>query len=281
MTIDSSFVHCVRPEPATESRGRSPTPDQYNGNNDSATADRTTRSVSPVSSASLTIADLEPFLARLADIASPENTINPWSDETPYGAIRRNNLRLFFGQLLDRRVDTLLLGEAPGYQGCRRTGIGFTSEPQLIAGIPELALFGAERGYQLTGEFEKMRREPSATIVWGELTRLQFVPLIWSAFPFHPHKPGNPESNRAPKRAEIEFGRGIFLDLMEAFQIERVFAVGNVGHASLAAAGIDAPKVRHPSQGGKNDFVAGIEWVVQHPDQLGRISRNRLARPSD
>lgn len=215
--------------------------------------------------------DLEPFLARLAAIPSPPNAVNPWSNETPYGAIRLNNLRLFFRQLLDRGVDTMLLGEAPGYQGCRRTGIGFTSEPQLIEGIPELALFGAERGYQLTGEFPKMRKEPSATIVWGELTRLQFVPLIWSAYPFHPHKPGLPETNRPPKKAEIEFGRQIFLELAAAFQIERVFAVGNVGHASLAAAGIDAPKVRHPSQGGKPDFVRGIEWVVAHPDALGRI----------
>jgi hypothetical protein len=217
------------------------------------------------------IQDLDPFLDRLAAIPSPENAVNPWSDETPYGAIRRNNLRLFFGQLLDRGVDTLLLGEAPGYQGCRRTGIGFTSEPQLIGGIPELGMLGAEHGYQLTGEFPAMRKEPSATIVWGELVRHDFVPLIWSAYPFHPHKPGLPETNRTPRRSEIDFGRDIFLDLAAAFQIERVFAVGNIGHASLAAAGIVAPKVRHPSQGGKNDFVAGMEWVVGHPQELGRM----------
>lgn len=220
-------------------------------------------------SSSRCIADLDPFLARLAATPAPPDSVNPWSNETQYGQIRLENLRLFFGQLLDRGVDTMLLGEAPGYQGCRRTGIGFTSEPQLIGGIPELGLLGAERGYRLTGEFPAMRKEPSATIVWGELVRHRFVPLIWSAFPFHPHKPGLPETNRPPKRTEVEFGREIFLDLIEAFQIERVFAVGNVAHASLAAAGIDAPRVRHPSQGGKPDFVAGIEWIVSHPDALG------------
>jgi uracil-DNA glycosylase len=217
------------------------------------------------------IIDLDSFLARLAAIPSPPDAVNPWSDETPYGAIRRNNLRLFFTQLLEREVDTLLLGEAPGYQGCRRTGIGFTSEPQMIGGIPALGMFGEERGYRLTGEFPTMRKEPSATIVWGELARLQFVPLIWSAYPFHPHKPGVPESNRTPKRAEIDVGRDLFLDLAAAFQIEEVFAVGTIAHASLAVAGIDAPKIRHPAQGGKNDFVAGMEWIVSHPDQLGRI----------
>jgi len=221
-----------------------------------------------------TIHDLDPFLARLAAIPSPPDAVNPWSDETPYGAIRRNNLRLFFAQLLERGADTLMLGEAPGYLGCRRSGIGFTSESQLIGGLPALELFGEERGYQLSGEFPTMRKEQSATIVWGELARLDFVPLIWSAYPFHPHKPGLPESNRTPKRAEIDFGRQIFLDLMTAFQIERVFAVGNIAHASLAAAGIDAPKIRHPAQGGKNDFVAGMDWVVGHPDALGRAVPN-------
>jgi uracil-DNA glycosylase len=217
------------------------------------------------------IADLDPFLARLAAIPSPPDAVNPWSDETPYGAIRRNNLRLFFAQLLERGVDTLLLGEAPGYQGCRRTGIGFTSEPQLIGGIPELGMFGETHGYRLTSEFPGMRKEPSATIVWEALTRLQFVPLIWSAYPFHPHKPGLPQSNRTPKRAEIDFGRQLFVDLATAFQIEKVFAVGNIAHASLAVAGIDAPRIRHPAQGGKNDFVAGMEWVVSHPEMLGRV----------
>ena len=213
---------------------------------------------------------IDPFLARLAITPAPPNSVNPWSDDTPYGAIRRSNLRLFFAQLLERGVDTLMLGEAPGYLGCRRSGIGFTSEPQLLGGIPALGLFGEERGYQRSGEFPELRKEQSATIVWGELARLDFVPLIWSAFPFHPHKPGVPTSNRTPKRSEIDFGRPFFLELIEAFQIERVFAVGNIGHASLAAAGIDAPKIRHPAQGGKNDFVAGLEWVVSHPTELGR-----------
>jgi hypothetical protein len=224
-----------------------------------------------------TIDQLEPFLDRLAAIPAPPDSVNPWSSEKIYGQIRLQNLRRYFAQLLERGVDTLMLGEAPGYLGCRRTGVGFTSEPQLIGGIPEQGMFGAERGYQLSGEFPDLRKEQSATIVWGELTRLDFVPLVWAAFPFHPHKPGLPTSNRTPKRFEIDFGRPILLELIAAFQIERVFAVGNIAHASLAVAGIDAPKIRHPAQGGKNDFVAGMEWVVSHPDELGRIDRDARA----
>jgi len=221
-----------------------------------------------------TIDQLGPFLDRLSAIPAPPDSVNPWSSETVYGQIRLQNLRRYFAQLLERGVDTLMLGEAPGYLGCRRSGVGFTSEPQLIGGISSMGMLGAERGYQLSGEFPDLRKEQSATIVWGELVRLDFVPLVWAAFPFHPHKPDLPNSNRTPKRFEIDFGRPIFLELIEAFQIERVFAVGNIAHASLAAAGIDAPKIRHPAQGGKNDFVAGMEWVVTHPDALGRRDRD-------
>jgi hypothetical protein len=221
----------------------------------------------------LSITDLEPFLDRVARTPAPPDTVNPWSNETVYGQIRLDNLRRYFAQVIERGAGTLMVGEAPGYQGCRRTGVGFTSEPQLIAGIPELGMFGAERGYRLSGEFPDLRKEPSATIVWSTLARLDFVPLSWAAFPFHPHKPGLPNSNRTPKRSEVDFGRSFLLELIERFQIERVFAVGNIGHATLAAAGIDAPKIRHPAQGGKNDFVAGMEWVVSHPESLGRIPR--------
>lgn len=206
-------------------------------------------------------------------MSAPPNTVNPWSGGTVYGQIRLANLRRYFEQLLERGSATLMLGEAPGYQGCRRTGIGFTSEPQLIGGIPELGMLGEARGYRLSGEFADLRKEPSATIVWAELARLDFVPLIWAAFPFHPHKPGEPNSNRTPKRSEIDFGRPILLELIEAFQIERVLAIGRIAHESLVEAGIEAPRIRHPAQGGKNEFVAGMEWAASHPEELGRIQR--------
>ena len=42
--------------------------------------------------------------------------------------------------------------------------------------------------------------EPSATTVWGTLRELGVaeVTLLWNAFPWHPHKPGNLQSNRTP-----------------------------------------------------------------------------------
>ena len=90
----------------------------------------------------VTIDQLDSFLDRLAAIPAPPDSVNPWSSETVYGQIRLQNLRRYFAQLLERGVDTLMLGEAPGYLGCRRTGVGFTSEPQLIGGIPAVDMFG-------------------------------------------------------------------------------------------------------------------------------------------
>ena len=50
-------------------------------------------------------------------------------------------------------------------------------------------------------------------------------------------------------------GRPIWQELADLMHITTFVAIGNVAHASLASAGIDALKIRHPSQGGKPQFV--------------------------
>jgi uracil-DNA glycosylase len=202
------------------------------------------------------------FIASLAEIPSTETAFNPWNAETDPDAIRQTNLSLYLNELLSRRTTMLLLGEAPGYQGCRLTGLPFTSEHILMHGVPSLGMFGEDRGYRLSRATDRLKKEPSGTIVWQTLARFDFLPLLWPAFPFHPHKPGNPQSNRPPTTKEVVFGRPFWQQLVEIMGIEEIAAVGNVGHRSLAAAGIDAVKIRHPSQGGKNDFVEGIRRLV-------------------
>jgi uracil-DNA glycosylase len=41
-----------------------------------------------------------------------------------------------------------------------------------------------------------------------------------------------------------------------------VIAVGNVGYALLCDMGIQCVKIRHPAQGGMNDFVAGLRAEI-------------------
>lgn len=202
------------------------------------------------------------FVQRLGEIAAPDNAFNPWNASTEAGTTCRHNLSLYLNDLASRRTSILLLGEAPGYQGCRLTGIPFTSEHLLLAGVDELDILGESRGYQRVPSELRISKEPSGTIVWSTLAANHFLPLLWPAYPFHPHKPGIDRSNRPPTRAEVELGRPIWQDLSRLMCITTFVAIGNVAHASLAVAGIDAPKIRHPSQGGKPQFVAGIGELV-------------------
>lgn len=82
--------------------------------------------------------------------------------------------------------------------------------------------------------------------------------LSWNAFPFHPHKKDDEESNRAPLKKELLIGEKPLLQMIEMFEIEKVIAMGNKAEESLNRIGIDCYKVRHPAQGGKNEFVEGI-----------------------
>jgi uracil-DNA glycosylase len=207
---------------------------------------------------------IEDFVGNLAAIPSTETAFNPWFAPSDPGGIRARNLSLYLHDLQRREAKVLLLGEAPGYQGCRLSGIPFTSEHLLLTGVPALAMLGEEHGYRRSTTEGKPSKEPSGTIVWQTLARYNFLPLLWPAFPFHPHKPGNPRSNRPPTAAEVRFGRPFWEEIIEVMGIERIVAVGNVAHASLSAAGIESVKIRHPSQGGKPQFVEGIRELASH-----------------
>ena len=80
-------------------------------------------------------------------------------------AIRRQNLRLYLGQMAAARPLALLVGEAPGYRGCRLTGVPFTSEAILLdEGIWP---FGARAGYCKTAERQGIVKEATATMIWS------------------------------------------------------------------------------------------------------------------
>ena len=127
-----------------------------------------------------------------------------------------------------------------------------------MAASRNLGLFGSERGYLPAQDHPDILSEQSATIVWGVLSEIGCAPLIWNSFPFHPFQPGNPLSNRLPTRGELQLGSVFLRTLLSCFNVDRVIAVGNTASKTLWGLGVACQKIRHPAQGGKNDFVTGI-----------------------
>lgn len=183
---------------------------------------------------------------------SSADAFNPYVGDDEWCAARRLNLSIYLRGMAARRPRCMLVGEAPGYRGCRVTGVPFTSEAILLAENCPFRLFGAAAGFR--GGEGHWRRESSATAVWNALYSLNILPLLWNAFPYHPHQPDKPASNRAPTVAELAAGREVVALLIELFEIEHVVAVGNKAAASLERWGIAAQKVRHPAHGGQTIF---------------------------
>jgi uracil-DNA glycosylase len=210
--------------------------------------------------------DLYYLVDRLASIEVADDVCNQYAYGDENNMIRQDNLLLYLRQIAETSPDTLLVAEAPGYRGCRLTGIPVTSRAIMLDGIAPLSLFGTAHGYRITNDpgFENIHREQSATILWDTLSRFGMVAAIWNAFPFHPHKPGNPRSNRKPRKSETDIGKLLLQDLLNIFAFERIVAVGNVAEATLHQMDIDCVKVRHPAQGGKQSFISGIKGLIHH-----------------
>jgi uracil-DNA glycosylase len=141
------------------------------------------------------------------------------------------------------------------------TGVPFTNTVLLRRGIPHFDLFGTTHGYEIP-DAAGIAAEPTATVMWQVLESLDFLPVLWSAFPLHPHQPGDPRSNRTPTVIETAAWSWSCQALAEVFGIRSVVAVGNIAQASLARSGWKVPRVRHPSHGGREQFRAGLRTLL-------------------
>lgn len=214
----------------------------------------------------ITDSNIQNLIDELAAIQPASNNVfNQYlANDDMNNAIRRANFKHYLQDMAQRQPKTLLVMEAPGYRGSRLTGVPVTSRKVLLEGVPELGMFGQDKGFQDVTDvgFENVYGEQSATIVWNTLAALQSVPLIWNTFPFHPCKADKPRSNRRPRKPETHLGSGFLRSIMDLFQPEQIIAIGNVAHETLTGMGINCDKVRHPAQGGKNDFVAGLTKLL-------------------
>jgi hypothetical protein len=208
------------------------------------------------------------LIRELASVELDERATNQFSSsvgDLAGNAIRRRNLRIYLDQLDALLPRMLLIGEAVSYRGGRLTGVAFVSESVMLAGVetPHGRVLGTEHGYRKATEGPRLSTEASATMVWSTIRLLDRLPLLWNAFPFHPFHAANPLSNRAPTSAELQIGQRFIERLLRLFAFEQIVAIGNHASASLEKLGIEHTKVRHPSQGGKNLFVAGMARLSQ------------------
>ena len=188
---------------------------------------------------------------------------NPWrdrcTDDEPGNGPDAKLARL--AAHLDCDPEFILCGEAPGYLGCRHSGIAFTSERLLLRGeIPRISTLS----HRLTSR-PRPYSEPSATIVWRALYELGIDDrtILWNALQMHPHRPGEEQSNRTPTSAEIEIGKPALQMLVAAFPSAKVVAVGKKAKGLLDSMGIvSAATVRHPANGGAPAFAQGLELLV-------------------
>jgi len=168
------------------------------------------------------------FVERLA-VARIGETFNQYA----HAPALRERLAAYLARRADAPI--LLVGEAAGYRGARISGLPFTSERQLTGVGPA---------------------EATATIVHRVLAELGLEEqvLLWNVVPTHPHRRGEPHSNRPPTRPEVVDARG-FAD--ELARNRRVVSVGR-----LAETAYGAPYVRHPSHGGAEAFREGLARLV-------------------
>jgi len=113
------------------------------------------------------------------------NLFNPWrercTDDQPCNGPDAKLARLAAHLACDPKF--ILCGEAAGYQGCRHSGIAFTSERLLREGrIPRIS----PMSHRLTSRALPYS-EPSATIVWGALYNLGIEErtILWNTLPMH------------------------------------------------------------------------------------------------
>lgn len=184
---------------------------------------------------------------------------NPWRDRcagdtqvnTPEAKLER------LAEHLDCNPRFILVGEAPGYAGCRHSGVAFTSERLILeGGVPRVT-----RATQRLTHRNLPFSEQSATIVWKALKHfgIEEETILWNALQLHPFKAGNDHSNRTPTAAELALGAPAMKLLSEAFPRAKVIAVGRNAEALLQTMGVcPAGAVRHPANGGATQFAQGI-----------------------
>ncbi|MDQ5984947.1 MAG: hypothetical protein CSYNP_00645 [Syntrophus sp. SKADARSKE-3] len=169
----------------------------------------------------MTLNDLWEFIAEAVFILpSTEVLFNQYNDSNPVfdkesaDLIRQMNLKNYLASFAQRPA-ILLIGEASGPNGCRFSGIPFTSEYQLISNTLPF------KGRQSSNR-NRPYREASATSFWSAMKGFESEAFVWNCLPLHPHDKDRPMSIRTPTKAEIRQYSAIIRNLIDILKPGKV-----------------------------------------------------------
>jgi uracil-DNA glycosylase family 4 len=170
--------------------------------------------------------NIDEFIEKLAKYGGSDTVYNMYRGDPENAKKCRENLKDYLKK--HKKTQILFVGEAPGYKGCARTGIPFTSDSGEIS------------SKVLQEAIDKYNSNVDV--------------LFWNAFPFHPHKKGDLRSNRKPNKSELEVGQEFLNYFLQVFpEIKCVASVGNVAKELMKKFYFEykPDHICHPSYGHK------------------------------
>ena len=209
------------------------------------------------------MATVNKFVKQLSGVNMP-NVFNPYRDiceihdKKNAASLRRKNLGACLESVRKNGVKTIWVARDLGHRGGRRTGIPLTDEANLNAARE---MFGSAPLSRAT--VGPTIAEQTAATIWQSMSEVREPVMLWNVFPFHPHEPSESLSNRCHTSKERLETWPIFLDLIDLLRPTKLIAIGNDAEKALRGLSVATEKVRHPSYGGKNEFILGIRSIYK------------------
>lgn len=216
------------------------------------------------------MSEIDDVVLKLSSVGL-QNVFNPYSDrcalydyeDSP--EIRLILIRRILEVAASVNVEAIWVGRDLGYRGGRRTGLPLTDDVHFNQ---HLKRWGLESILPVKGGAVAER---TASVVWGALSKIPDHVFMWNVFPFHPFNQWEEFSNRQHSSYERAVGEEIFRSIVSIVRPRRFVCIGNDAHKSVERIflGSKSIKVRHPSYGGKNDFLRQISLAYNMGGEAG------------
>lgn len=198
------------------------------------------------------------FVQTLASADVPDGYSNPYISH-----IARANLEQFLNMHVQGDTRLVMIGEAPGYKGAALSGVALTSPDILISPWNDpWSAFGPSSGFKVHPGC-RISKEATATIFWRAVAEIfdeHPLPMTWNAVPFHPT--GKTGYGNGPVTVpDVEIGEYWIRLLAMNFADAQWVAIGKRAGDALDRLGISNWPVRHPSRGGKREFVEDLRRI--------------------